>query len=107
MADGSWASSTATKIGTSFAILFLTRANFAVDLSANLRGKGFGGELRGGGLPQMKAIPFQEQEVPKAKPGQPPPKISGIREVTQADGPRRYARRSCRRGRTVANSRKS
>jgi hypothetical protein len=85
-ADGSWASSYGEEVGTSFAILFLTRANFAVDLTAKLRGKGFGGELRGGGMPQMKAIPFQEQEVPKAKPGEPPPKISGIREVTQADG---------------------
>ena len=85
-ADGSWASSYGDEVGTSFAILFLTRANFAVDLTAKLKGKGFGGELRGGGIPQMKAIPFQEQDVPKAKPGEPPPKISGIREVTQADG---------------------
>jgi hypothetical protein len=85
-ADGSWASSYGNEVGTSFAILFLTRANFAVDLTAKLKGKGFGGELRGGGIPQMKAIPFHEQEVPKAKPGEPPPKISGIREVTQADG---------------------
>lgn len=85
-ANGSWGSSYGEDVGTSFAILFLTRANFAVDLTAKLKGKGFGGELRGGGIPLMKAIPFQEQEVPKAKPGEPPPKISGIREVTQADG---------------------
>ena len=71
-------------VSTSFAILFLTRANFAVDLSARLKGKGFDGELRGGG-PQMKAIPFAPQEAPKAEPGKPPPKISGIREITQAD----------------------
>jgi hypothetical protein len=83
-ADGSWPGAYGAEINTAFGVLFLTRANFAVDLSAKLKGK-FGSELRGGGIPIMKAIPFAEQELPKAKPGDPPPKISGIRELSQAD----------------------
>jgi hypothetical protein len=82
--NGAWGGSYGDEVGTSFAILFLTRANFAIDLSAKLKGK-FGSELRGG-HPLLKAIPFQEQAAPQAEPGKPPPKISGIREVTQADG---------------------
>lgn len=81
--NGSWGGSYGEEVGTSFAILFLTRANFAVDLSAKLKNK-FGSELRGGHS-IMKAIPFAEQKTPERKAGEPPPKISGIREVSLAD----------------------
>jgi hypothetical protein len=81
--NGSWTGSYGDDVSTSFAILFLTRANLAADLSARIKGKVISGELRAGG-PKADKIAF----VPNPESGPRPanaPALAPVRSGTEAD----------------------
>ncbi len=81
--NGSWTGSYGDDVNTSFAILFLTRANFASDLSAKIKGKAISGEIRGGGGASAKFV-FKENEESKPK-GPNASARAPLRTSTEAD----------------------
>jgi hypothetical protein len=82
--SGNWTGAYGDDVNTAFAVLFLTRANLAADLSARIKGKVISGELRGGGGPKADKIPF----VPNPESGPRPanaPALAPVRAGTEAD----------------------
>lgn len=80
--NGNWGGAYGDDVNTAFAVLFLTRANFATDLSARIKGKAITGELRGGGGASAGKIAFKENE--ESKPAG-PTALAPVRTGSEAD----------------------
>lgn len=66
--DGTWAGEYGADVDTSFAVLFLCKANLARDLSRRVRGDAGGSELRAGAATVVEVAPMAKGAVAQGNP---------------------------------------